>query len=312
MKTGINIRRVRVKMKEQKMKEQKKAFAKSKQRAKKKVNNEGDSKDNKRYKIVIWVILCIVLIGLCITYVILKKNTDSLTPINIEKDKQKISEEETAQQESLESTQEIYAVKIMKDPDFQSAYNEVRNAIVKIDMGEYSGSGVILRIDEEKILIVSSGHLLSHYESGAVCFTNADVAVGWVKGISQESDVGFMEVYTSDLDKSRLAYLKQATYDIEVAQNLKKQDAIFQVGSTSGVAADVYEGSVASTEWYFEEFEDTMIYNYCKATPGMSGGGMFTNQGYLVGIVSGSYLEESCALPLSSILDAMEELDIVH
>lgn len=190
----------------------------------------------------------------------------------------------------------------------QKAYNEVRPSIVKIDMGEHTGSGVILSMDDERILIVSSGHLLTYYESGVVTFSTGGVAVGWVTGISEHHDVGFMECFVQDIPEDRLKLLCAVNMDPSAFETLKEGDSIFQVGSTTGVAADYYEGTIASLSWYFEEFDDELMYLYGKVVPGMSGGGTFTENGEFIGLISGSYLEESCSIPLPYILEALEEI----
>lgn len=197
---------------------------------------------------------------------------------------------------------------IQENSEAWQSYNQVRNSIVKIDMGEISGSGVVFTIDEDEIVIVSSGHLLEQYDSGIVTFSNGAIAVGWVQGISSASDVGFMTVLISDLDEEKTSRIETVKYDLEYFEKITDGTEIFQVGSTSGVAADFYLGSISAKEWYFEEFDSYMLYNFCKATPGMSGGGCFTNDGKLIGLVSGSYMEESCALPLPAIIEAYEEV----
>lgn len=189
-----------------------------------------------------------------------------------------------------------------------NSYGKVRNSIVKIDMGELSGSGVVLEITDTQFVIVSCAHLLETYESGVVTFSNGAVTVGWVKAVSEKYDAGIMVVDLEDVEKEKRDYIKAVSYDEAVFDQVKEKDTIFQVGSSSGVAADFYIGTLSAKEWFFEEFDEYMLYNFCKATPGMSGGGCFTEDGYLIGLVSGSYMEESCALPLPAILEVYEEL----
>ena len=51
-----------------------------------------------------------------------------------------------------------------------------------------------------------------------------------------------------------------------------------------------------------------MIYNYCKAKGGMSGGGTFDEHGHYIGMVTGGYDDETASLPLSIILEERDRL----
>lgn len=248
---------------------------------------------------------------------------------NIHKGQQSVNEthkQQSMQEDSTETETETHKQQSTpeesKETEFEGAigedlsdeelawasYNDVRYSVVKIDMGDFSGSGLIYEINDSEIVILSSGHLLSHYESGAVRFSNGAVGIGWVTGISDTYDAGFMKVYREELPADKSEVLRAVSYDLDAFENMEDGCGIFQVGSISGVAADFYIGNIQSKNWYFEEFQSYMLYNFCKAEPGMSGGGTFTFDGKLVGMIVGSYMEESCALPLPSILEAAKEI----
>ncbi len=267
-------------------------------------------------KIVILCVLIACAVGLSIVIYFQLNDQNGKHRDNIDNiQKESISEEDNRESfvETKDSVQEESSISNpVPDSNEESAswnsYGQVRNSIVKIDMGDLSGSGVVLEITDTQFVIVSCGHLLETYDSGVVTFSNGAVTVGWVKGISQKYDAGIMVVDVEDVEKEKRGYIKAVPYDADVFAQVKEGDTIFQVGSSSGVAADFYIGTLSAKEWFFEEFDEYMLYNFCKATPGMSGGGCFTEEGYLIGLVSGSYMEESCALPLPAILEVYEEL----
>ena len=81
------------------------------------------------------------------------------------------------------------------------------------------------------------------------------------------------------------------------------------MGSTDGVACNIYEGMVADPWYYFDEFGSYMIYNYCKAKAGMSGGGTYDEHGHCVGMITGGHDEETASLPVQNILEEWNKLE---
>ena len=49
-----------------------------------------------------------------------------------------------------------------------------------------------------------------------------------------------------------------------------------------------------------------MIYNYCKAKAGMSGGGTYDEHGHCIGMITGGLADETASLPMQSIREEWE------
>ncbi len=59
------------------------------------------------------------------------------------------------------------------------------------------------------------------------------------------------------------------------------------MGSLTGVAEEAYEGIVLEPMVIIEDYGQYMILAQCEGKPGMSGGGLFDERGYLLGVLSG-------------------------
>lgn len=191
--------------------------------------------------------------------------------------------------------------------DMSQSVRDVMPAIAQIRVGNFWGSGAILEIGEDDLLLVTNRHVLAHqadmayvrFYSGA---SGASREMVW----SDRYDLGFVRIDISGWpyeDRRKLRFV-----NTDSAENLSKGDDIFLVGSTDGVACNVYVGTVADPWYYFEEFDSYMIYNYCKAKGGMSGGGTFDEHGHYIGMVTGGYDDETASLPLSIILEEKDRL----
>lgn len=201
-----------------------------------------------------------------------------------------------------------YTVQILEDFDAEKSHQINRSTLVKIDMGGHTGSGIVIEMTENQIVIASCGHLLQYADNGVVSFANGGMALGEVIGISETFDVGFMTCDSSVLSEEECSKIHQVNYDLSQFATLKEGDMVIQIGSKNGVASECYEGTISSLSWYFEEFDSEMIYTFCKSMPGMSGGGLFTLNGYFIGMICGSYLEESCCLALPDLLSEKESI----
>lgn len=186
----------------------------------------------------------------------------------------------------------------------EKAMEAVKPSIVKIQVSGYYGSGTIFRITEEELVIVSSRHLL---ESGDLCrvtLYTQDIAAGTVFGISDRYDVGFVSVPLTELSYNAVMQLRHSAVDEQCYELLQEGDEMFTAGSADGVAENLYSGSILHTDWYIEEFDANMLYTYCNAKAGMSGGGTYDIHGHYIGMLTGGYGEETVSLPVSVITEA--------
>lgn len=191
----------------------------------------------------------------------------------------------------------------------ESGYEKARGCVVQINMGEYYGSGVLWDLQGDRLVIASNAHLLQEGTIGKVIFRNGVIKEGTVLGLSDMRDIGFMEVEVSGLEREDWSILRLADKDVAHYQALSPGEDIFVIGSTNGVAADYYEGTVGNIACYFSEFQANMLYGYCKATAGMSGGGTFDAEGHFVGMLTaGTEDGEIASLPVETMMEEYSKL----
>lgn len=191
----------------------------------------------------------------------------------------------------------------------ENAYVKAQGAIVQIHMGEYYGSGVIWDLHGENIIIVSNAHLFMESEKGMVTFSGGVSAQGTVLTTSKTKDIGFLEVALSDLAREDWLRLRFANQTTTAYDSLTAGDALFVIGSASGVGADIYDGTVGNPSYYFPEFDSNMLYGYCQAEQGMSGGGTFDKNGCFLGMITaGTEQGEIASLPVTVIKEEYRAL----
>jgi len=190
----------------------------------------------------------------------------------------------------------------------QSIQN-VMPAVVQIRTGNLLGSGMILEVGEDTALIVSNRHQLAGQEFSVIKMYNGAEVSGRRLYLSSEYDLGFVMADISRLSYESRGRLRSISVSGSCNERLDRGTEIFLVGSTDGVACNIYEGIVADPLYYFDEFGSYMIYNYCKAKAGMSGGGTFDEHGHCVGMITGGHDDETASLPVQNILEEWNKLE---
>lgn len=211
----------------------------------------------------------------------------------------------------------ILALGYLKTPalekeDCGQAYENVKNCVVRIQMGNAHGSGIVWDILPDSIIVVTNRHVLDYWkdESAYVHFPQGFDVDAQILGRSERFDVGFVTVDCRQLAFEKLQEVRCARADNEEYEKLQSGDLMFLVDPGSvGEEARFYEGSVGDPNRYIEDFDAYMLYGYCFARAGMSGGGTFDGQGYLIGMTTGGTQQnETASVPLPDIIAAYEEV----
>lgn len=215
----------------------------------------------------------------------------------------------------------LLEVTALEEDDCEKAYENVKICIVRINMKNAHGSGIIWEITPENIIIVTNKHVLDYWDEQVsnVLFSQGYYARAEILAVSEEYDIGFLTVDNSELDYTQLEQLRYAHWNPEAYHELQEGDDIFCVGARKERAADgeyagenseVYcQGSIGNMWQYIDEFGEYMIYGYGYGVPGMSGGGTFDAKGNLIGMISGGTESgEIASVPLTLIIEAYEEL----
>ncbi len=204
---------------------------------------------------------------------------------------------------------------VLTSSDCGMAYENVKNCIVRIHMGNAYGSGVVFKITPENIVIVTNKHVLSYWEEAVsyVQFPQGYFTQARILGTSGEHDIGFLVVDNQEFDYRELEQLRYVHWDMDMYQAMEAGDALFCTGAGDAVEADgadsFYQGSVGDMNYYIDDFGEYMIYGYGYAKEGMSGGGTFDSYGNFIGMISGATMSgETASVPLPVILEAYENI----
>ncbi len=208
----------------------------------------------------------------------------------------------------------------LETEDCDMAYENVRDCIVRIYMGNAYGSGVIWEIAPERIVIATNKHVLEYWDDmiSLVQFPQGASVEAEVLGISEDYDIGFLAVDTKEFHGRELEQMRYVRRDADRYDGLRAGDVIFCTGAgryEAGSEEDVaepgrfYQGSIGDMHRYIGEFEEYMIYGYGYAVEGMSGGGTFDAYGNFIGMISGATdAGETASVPLPVIEEAYETL----
>lgn len=196
--------------------------------------------------------------------------------------------------------------------DVETACENVRGSVVRVDMGNAYGSGVIFRMTEDSVIIATNRHVLDYWREdvGVVWFPQGFYVSAQAVGSAQDCDVGFLKVENSELGIETLLTLRSVPVDETVYQTLSSGDAAFCLGADRAAQEILYqEAEVAETEKYIDAFGGEMLYLRGFAKEGMSGGGIFDGYGHLIGLLAGgTWRNEVAGVPADQVLRAYREI----
>lgn len=201
---------------------------------------------------------------------------------------------------------------VLESANCEQAYENVKNCVVRVQMGNARGSGIIWELTPERIVIATNRHVLDYWkeEKGYIHFAQGYDVDARMLGVSDEFDVGFLTVDNRHFTYRELQELRYVCADMDVYNGLQAGETMFMVDSGSETAAaQYYEGTVEDPYRYIEDFEAYMLYGHGFAKAGMSGGGTFDGRGFLIGMTTGGTLQnETAGVPLPDIMEAYEEI----
>lgn len=200
---------------------------------------------------------------------------------------------------------------IWEDPDNENLagmlQRECSGMMVQLEAGQYLGSGVIYSTDENTLVIVTASHVLAD-AGGSVKVTFVD---GWVAEsddclLWERSDLAVVRLATEQIPEERWKEYRLVNVDRDAYDKLQEGDGCIVMGSRSGVGEEAYEGTVLEPWIYMEDYGHYMIWVKAYGKPGMSGGGLFDQQGHFLGILSGIGEDDEWAVvPLALLLEVL-------
>ncbi len=205
---------------------------------------------------------------------------------------------------------------VLQTQDCERAYENVRGCVVKINMGNAYGSGIIWQLTTDAVIIATNEHVLEYWNdaTSVVYFPQGYYADAQVLGISADFDVGFLIVDHNNFSYEELQTLHYVCVDETVYDKLETGNVMFCVGSSAETGEmEFHEGTMEDSWHYIDIFENNMLYGSGFAKAGMSGGGTFDGYGHLIGMIAGgTQRNETASVPLPSIMAAYEEVEASH
>lgn len=191
------------------------------------------------------------------------------------------------------------------DPD------SVIRAMVYMENNGAGGNGSIYEITEDEVIIVTTYHLLQNGETISIRFHDNMYAEGSVIGVNEEHDVGFVSVVLEEIPSDTVKRIGAIQRNDSLYDSLKQGDFVaYHFLSYDGifVCQETHEGTIGAMNWYVEDFDDELIYNYSEVQPGMSGCAAVAEDGSYIGMVIGGYKNESAVLSIRVIDKVYQEL----
>ena len=206
----------------------------------------------------------------------------------------------------------VLQTKTLEEPDWEQAYELIRDCVVRVEMGNAYGSGIVYRITPKQIIIATNAHVLDYWkdESSFVYFSEGYYASAMKLGCSTRYDVGFLAIDNGYFTYEELENMCYAAVDETIYDTLQEGESLFSVGADKELSDLVsYEGTLVDTRRYIEEFDNDMLYARGFAKEGMSGGGTFDGKGHLIGMISGGTGQgETASVPLPDMIEAYKEV----
>lgn len=201
---------------------------------------------------------------------------------------------------------------VLEEADPAAAYENVKNSVVRLDMGTAYGSGVIYRLTADAVIIATNRHVLEYWDetAGVVWFPQGYFVDATVLGSASDSDVGFLRVENDELGYEILMTLRSVCTDEVPFDGGEAQIEGFCVGADRREQEPVFHEAVFEREeHYIELFQSDMLYGHGFAREGMSGGGIFDSCGRLLGLLAGgTYQNEIAGVSADRVEAAYREI----
>lgn len=190
-----------------------------------------------------------------------------------------------------------------QDEDLQQY---LRQVTVQIQGSRYLGSGVIWDASEDTLVIATAAHVTQDNSPVTVRFGQGELAEAYLTHFSEQVDVAFLEVSLKEVEAQEIVW-QVARQNQEICERLEAGQPLWIMGSIEEAADRAYGGSVVEPWIYIEDFDNYMLLGHAYAIPGVSGGGVFTQEGILVGILCGGNETDQVAVLPWSVMEANRE-----
>ena len=241
------------------------------------------------------------------------------------------SSEETA---SEKKTQEIQNVELLvtkeTDSSVAAVVNNVMPSIVSVTstfeevgydffFNQYStkstgyGSGIIIGMSEDTLLVVTNYHVVEGAKEVAVGFIDSEYVTATVKGYDSDADLAVLSISLEDMEQSTIDSIKVAV--LGDSEELLVGEQAIAIGNAMGYGQSVTVGYVSALNREVQLTDKTMTLLQTDAAinPGNSGGALLNSKGEVIGINTVKYSDTSVegmgyAIPISTATPIINDL----
>ena len=247
-----------------------------------------------------------------------------------------VSAQEEMQNDVSSKIEQTNTVKVAESTDISTIVEETMPSIVAITSmtqqevmnffgfgqvyeSESSGSGFIIRKDDEYIYIATNNHVVEGATTLTVQFADEATAAATVRGVAPSNDLAVVQVAIADLTEETLNAIQLAkTGD---SGSLSVGEPAIAIGNALGYGQSVTTGVISALEREVT-FQDEMtgetassklIQTDAAINPGNSGGALLNVEGEVIGINSSKYSDTSVegmgfAIPMDTAKPILEDL----
>lgn len=176
-----------------------------------------------------------------------------------------------------------------------------------------SGSGVIVGMTDEQVIILTNNHVVQQSSSLSVTFNESKTYDAAIKGTDSTKDLAIISVSKKDIDKEILDSIKVS--NIGDSDNIKVGEHVVAIGNALGIGQSVTYGIISAKDREIDEIDNSskLIQTDAAINPGNSGGALLNLKGELIGInvakSSGNAIEGmGYAIPINVAADVIETM----
>ena len=176
-----------------------------------------------------------------------------------------------------------------------------------------SGSGVIVGMTDEQVIILTNNHVVQQSSSLSVTFNESKTYDAAIKGTDSSKDLAIISVSKKDIDPEVLQNIKIS--NIGNSDNIKVGEHVVAIGNALGIGQSVTSGIISAKDREIDEIGNSskLIQTDAAINPGNSGGALLNLKGELIGInvakSSGNAIEGmGYAIPINVAADVIETM----
>ncbi len=182
-----------------------------------------------------------------------------------------------------------------------------------------AGSGIIVKQNDDELLIVTNNHVVQGADKLSIQFVNGKSIEAVTKSTDENADIAIVSVPLEDIDSETMDAIKIA--QLGDSDALKVGDGVIAIGNALGYGQSVTTGVISARDREIQVDDRKMVVLQTDAAinGGNSGGALLDSTGKVIGInvakyssseYSGSASIEGMgfAIPISQATDIMENL----